>query len=77
MSKFKPGYYTADTVSGVQYNEDWVIDYPDAEVILPLEFLDEIPYVQEGKIIVTSLDLTDKDIFFEIEKNYGIIKTYS
>ena len=72
MSKFKSGYYTADTAHGVQSNNDWVLDYPDAEVILPLEFLDELPYVQEGQIIVTSLEPYHEDIFTEIKENYGI-----
>lgn len=71
MTKFKPGYYIADRVHGVQY-KDWVLDNPDAEVILPLDFLDEIPYVQDGQIIVTVLEPYHKDIFDEIEENYGI-----
>lgn len=76
MSNFKPGYYTADTIYGVQHNDDWVLDYPEAEELLPLEFLDELPYVQEGQIIVTSLEQYHQDIFTEIKKNYGITKSH-
>ena len=77
MSKFKPGYYTADTVHGVQYKEDWMLDSPDSEVIFPLDFLDGLPYVQEGEIIVTWLEPYHEDIFTEIKENYGIAKNHS
>ncbi len=72
MSKFKAGYYTADIVNGVQYNNDWGLDHPDAEVLLPLEFLDGLPYMQEGQIIITLLESYHKEIFTEIEEIYGI-----
>lgn len=76
MSKFKPGYYTADTVHGVRYNEDWVLDSPDSEVVFPLDFLDGLPYVQDGEIIVTILESYHEDIFDEIKQNYGITRKH-
>ncbi len=41
-------------------------------MLLPLEFLDGLPYMQEGQIIITLLESYHKEIFTEIEEIYGI-----
>lgn len=76
MPKFKPGYYTVDTVNGVQFIEDWGLDYPESEVVLPLDFLDGLPYVQNGEVIVTVLEPYHEEIFDEIKENYGIAENH-
>lgn len=72
MARFRAGYYTADTIHGVKFNEDWEVDHPGSEEVLPLDFLDGLPYVQEGQVIVTWLEPYHEDIFNEIAENYGI-----
>ncbi len=66
----KKGYYSADTINGVCFY-DTEMDL-DVEILNPSEFMDSLDGLDAGEIIYTFMDISDYEIFEEIEDNYGV-----
>lgn len=71
MSKFKAGYYKADTTNGVYFYDETECDHT-AELLEPREFKASLMGLDDDDSIITFLDADSREIFDEIEYDYGI-----